>query len=299
MSVEENLFSFQGRTGRRTFWMFIPILIILNVGFGRLATMARIDSAAGLSVLCLVFGLPTVWITLAMCIKRFHDVNMSAWNGWVFLIWPGTQGINKYGPDPSGIAQTSNRSITLITVVLVDFIVLALSLGGHEFVIMRNKLAVERNDIDDEWRQVAADLRRRSDLVPSIVEVANGYAKQEASILTNIADAHNAISGAKTPQRLVDADNQLAGGLSRLMVIIANYPKLKSNEKFQQLQFSLKGTEMRILRSQRDYNESVQQYDRELSLFPVNIVASIAGFQHENAYHMSEVKFNSPPLFAH
>lgn len=165
---------------------------------------------------------------------------------------------------------------------------LALLLGGCEFVQERNKMVAEREAIRGEWSQVDADLQRRADLIPNLVETVKGYAKEETSVFTALANARAAMIGAKTPQEKIDANNQITGALGRLLVVVENYPNLKANENFRQLQFSLEGTENRILQARRRYNEAVQKYNTDLSLFPANVVASISGFQREDAYFKTE-----------
>jgi LemA protein len=165
---------------------------------------------------------------------------------------------------------------------------LALLLGGCEFVQQRNKLAQEREAIRGEWSQVDADLQRRSDLIPNLVETVKGYAKEETTIFTELANARAAMIGARTPQEKIDANNRVEGALGRLLVVVENYPNLKANENFRQLQFSLEGTENRILQARRRYNEAVQKYNTDLSLFPANVVASMSGFQREDAYFKTE-----------
>src|SRR5579872_1389932 len=109
-------------------------------------------------------------------------------------------------------------------VIVAIVVVLALVLGGCEFVGERNKLATEKEAITGKWSQVDADLQRRSDLIPNIVETVKGYAKEETTVFTNIANARAAMGGAKTPQERIDAHNQLSGALSRLLVVVENYP---------------------------------------------------------------------------
>ena len=172
-----------------------------------------------------------------------------------------------------------------IVLIAVGF---ALLLGGCEFVQSRNKLASEREAINGEWSQVVADLQRRADLIPNLVETVKGYAKEETGIYESLANARAALVGAKSPQEKIDANQQLTGALGRLLVVVENYPNLKANENFRQLQFSLEGTENRILQSRRRYNEAVQKYNTDLQLFPASIVASISGFQRDDAYFKTE-----------
>ena len=161
-------------------------------------------------------------------------------------------------------------------VIVLIVVVLALVLGGCEFVGERNNLARENEAIKGQWSQVDADLQRRADLIPNLVETVKGYAKEETTVFQSIASARAAMIGAKSPQEKIDANSQLDGALGRLLVVVENYPNLKANENFRQLQFELAGTENRILQSRRRYNEAVQKYNTDLSLFPANVVASIA-----------------------
>jgi LemA protein len=173
-------------------------------------------------------------------------------------------------------------------VIVSIVVVLALVLGGCEFVGERNKLALEKEAIAGQWSQVDADLQRRADLIPNLVETVKGYAKEETTVMQSVANARTALLGAKSPQEKIDANNQLTGALGRLLVVVENYPNLKANENFKQLQFELEGTENRILQSRRRYNEAVQKYNTDLSLFPANVVASMAGYQREDAYFKTE-----------
>ena len=172
---------------------------------------------------------------------------------------------------------------------------LAVVMGGCSFVGTRNKLAVGREAIHAEWSQVDADLQRRADLIPNLVETVKGYAKEETGVMTALANARAALVGAKNPQEKIEANNQLTGALGRLLVVVENYPNLKANENFRQLQFQLEGTENRILQSRRRYNEAVQAYNTELALFPANIVASMSGFQREDAYFKTDPGARTAP----
>lgn len=173
------------------------------------------------------------------------------------------------------------------TIVLI-VVILALVLGGCEFIQTRNKLAAEHEAINAEWSQVDADLQRRSDLIPNLVETVKGYAKEETTVFKELADARAAMAGARSPQEKINASNQVDSALGRLMVVVENYPNLKANENFRQLQFSLEGTENRILQARRRYNEAVQKYNTDISLFPGSLVAGMSGFQRDDAYFKTE-----------
>jgi LemA protein len=165
---------------------------------------------------------------------------------------------------------------------------LALLLGGCEFVGERNKLAAEREAINGEWSQVDAALQNRADLIPNIVQTVKGYAKEETQVFESLANARAAMAGARNPQEKIDANNQVTGALSHLMVVVENYPNLKASDNFKDLQRTLEGTENRILQTRRRYNEAVQKYNTDLQLFPANMVASMSGFQREDAYFKTE-----------
>ncbi len=172
--------------------------------------------------------------------------------------------------------------------IVLIVVLLALALGGCEFVGTRNKLVTEKEAVSAQWSQVDADLQRRADLIPNLVETVKGYAKEETTVTQEVSNARAALGGARSPQEKIDANTQLDGALGRLLVVVENYPNLKANENFRQLQFELAGTENRILQSRRRYNEAVQKYNTDISLFPANVVASMSGFQREDAYFKTE-----------
>lgn len=151
----------------------------------------------------------------------------------------------------------------------------------------RNDLVVEKNDIDGKWAQVDNDIKRRADLIPNLVETVKGYAKQEQTVITAVAEARSALLGAsKGADRSgeIKANDQLTGALGRLLVLTEAYPDLKSNQNFLRLQDELTGTENRIAVSRRDYNLSIQKYNTDVELFPKNLAAGIFGFKRDDAY---------------
>jgi LemA protein len=179
--------------------------------------------------------------------------------------------------------------IVLVIVVLILFV------GGGKFISVRNDLAAKKVAIDADWAQIDADLQRRADLIPNLVGTVKAYAKEETTVVSDISKARAALLGANTPEDKIAANNQMDGALGRLLVISENYPNLKANENFQSLQFQLEGTENRILQSRRTYNKAVQDYNTELQLFPQNIVASISGFQPNNAYFKTDAGARTAP----
>ncbi|MGA2181867.1 MAG: LemA family protein [Bryobacteraceae bacterium] len=159
----------------------------------------------------------------------------------------------------------------------------------------RNALVVEQQAVKAQWAQVDVALQRRADLIPNLVQTVKGYAKQEVTVFTNIANARAALGGARTPQEKIQANGQLDSALSRLLVIVENYPQLKSDRNFQELQFELAGTENRIAIERRKYNEAVQKYNTDIQLFPRNIVAGLFGFHTDNAYFQTDAGARTAP----
>jgi LemA protein len=172
-------------------------------------------------------------------------------------------------------------------VVLVIVLILALLLGSA-FVTRRNQMVTKREAVNAEWSQVDVVLQRRADLIPNLVATVKGYAVQEQVVYGEIAKARSALLSATTPADKIAANGQLDSALGRLLVIVENYPQLKSNENFMRLQDELAGTENRIAIERRRYNELVQDYNTYISLFPNNLVASFSGFTRNDAYFKTE-----------
>jgi LemA protein len=178
--------------------------------------------------------------------------------------------------------------------VLVVLLVLGLILGG-KLVGIRNDLVVQRESINGAWAQVDVSLQRRADLIPNLVNTVKGFAAQEKSVLESVANARAALIGARTPQEKIRANGQLDSALARLLVVVENYPNLKSNENFLRLQDELAGTENRIAVERRKYNETVQRYNTTIDLFPNNIAASLFGFQRNDAYFRTDAGARQAP----
>ncbi len=178
--------------------------------------------------------------------------------------------------------------------IIVGVIVLLLLILGGSLVGTRNELVTERQAVDASWSQVDVALQRRSDLIPNLVETVKGYAKQEQTVYGDIAKARAALGGARNPEETLQANQQLTGALSRLLVIVENYPQLKSNETFARLMDELAGTENRINVERRKYNEAVQKYNTDLQLFPKNIAAGLFGFQSQ-PYFKAEISARAVP----
>ena len=173
-------------------------------------------------------------------------------------------------------------------IVLGVVVLLVLVLGG-QMVGVRNDLTTQKNGIDGAFAQMDVVLQRRADLIPNLVETVKGFATQEKDVIASVSNARAALGGARTTGEKIAANGQLDGALSRLLMVVENYPQLKSDATFMRLQDELAGTENRIAVERRKYNEAVQKYNTSIELFPNNIAASLFGFQRNDAY------FNTDP----
>src|SRR5258707_770 len=167
-------------------------------------------------------------------------------------------------------------------IVLVILVIIGLMLGSS-FVSRRNEMVVKREAVNAAWAQVDVVLQRRADLIPNLVETVKGFAAQEQTVFGDIAKARSALLGAHSPAEKIAANGQLDSALGRLLVVVENYPQLKSNENFLRLQDELAGTENRIAVERRRYNEAVQDYNTFIALFPNSLVASLSGFTRNDA----------------
>ncbi|HEX9344850.1 MAG TPA: LemA family protein [Candidatus Angelobacter sp.] len=174
-----------------------------------------------------------------------------------------------------------------VLIVLIVLVVVALMLGSS-FISRRNQMAVKREAVNAAWAQVDVVLQRRADLIPNLVETVKGFAAQEQTVFGDIAKARSALLGAHSPAEKIAANGQLDSALGRLLVVVENYPQLRSNENFLRLQDELAGTENRIAVERRRYNEAVQDYNTFISLFPNSLVASLGGFTRNDAYFKTE-----------
>jgi len=173
-------------------------------------------------------------------------------------------------------------------VIVLIVIVLLLFFCGSAFVSRRNQMVMKREAVKSAWSQVDVVLQRRNDLIPNLVETVKGIAGQEQKVFGDIAAARAAMMGAKSPAEKIAANGQVESALGRLFVIVENYPQLRSNENFMRLQDELAGTENRIAVERKRYNDTLQDYNTYIGLFPNNIVASMSGFTRDEAYFKTE-----------
>ena len=151
-----------------------------------------------------------------------------------------------------------------------------------------NTFVSQEETIKTQWAQVENQLQRRNDLIPNLVETTKGVAQQERDVFGQIAESRAKLAGAQTPEQTMQAANEQSSALSRLLVVVENYPQLRSNETFNRLMDELAGTENRIAVERMRYNERVQEYNTLRRQFPSNITAGIFGFREYPV-------FNAPP----
>lgn len=168
-------------------------------------------------------------------------------------------------------------------IVVIILALIALAVFG-QYVGVRNALVTKNEAVKAAWSQVDIALQRRADLIPNLVETVKGYAKQEQTVFGDIAKARSALLSAGSPSEKIAANNQLDGAIGRLLVIVENYPQLKSNENFLRLQDELAGTENRISVERKRYNDTLQDYNTYVQQFPNNIFAGWSNFKPNDAY---------------
>src|SRR3984957_13138800 len=173
--------------------------------------------------------------------------------------------------------------MTKALIVIGVLVLVVLAVVG-QYVGVKNSLVSKDEAVKSAWSQVDIVLQRRADLIPNLVETVKGYAQQEVTVFGDIAKARSALLSAGTPTDKIAANGQLDGAIGRLLVVVENYPQLKSNENFLRLQDELAGTENRIAVERKRYNDALQDYNTYVQHFPNNIFGGWAGFKPNEAY---------------
>ncbi len=165
-----------------------------------------------------------------------------------------------------------------VWIILGVLVLIVVGVGGTT-VSKWNQLVAMDTDIKGKWAQVENQLQRRADLIPNLVEAVKGFAAQERTILEAIANARAKMAGAGSVQDRIAGSNELSSALARLLVVVENYPNLKSDATFIRLMDELAGTENRLAVERKRYNDSVQVYNVTIRQFPGNLIASVSGFK--------------------
>lgn len=151
-----------------------------------------------------------------------------------------------------------------------------------------NGLVTLKMHIEEAWSQIDVQLKRRADLIPNLVQTVKGYAKHEKSIMTAVTDAHKAMLGAQTMAAKAKASDVLSGALGKLLALAENYPDLKANDGFIQLQKELSDTEDKVAYSRQYYNNSVMEFNTKIKLFPNSLIANNLGFTDKEFFGASD-----------
>lgn len=181
------------------------------------------------------------------------------------------------------------KSTMIILGVIAIVVVICAMIGGKY-----NSLVSKEEKVDKELSNIDVNLKRRADLIPNLVNTVKGYAAHEEKVINSITEARENLTSAKTLGEKSEANEQLTTALNNLMVVVENYPDLKADTNFLNLQDELAGTENRIATSRRDYNEAVTTYNTAIKKFPTNILAGMFGFSKKDYFEVSEEDKNTP-----
>ncbi|MBW8883255.1 MAG: LemA family protein [Planctomycetia bacterium] len=176
--------------------------------------------------------------------------------------------------------------------IVVGIAVLVLIVGGMWAASVNNQLVAAQENMKGAWAQVETVLQRRYDLIPNLVATVKGYAAHEKEVLENVTRLRSQWGAAQTLEQKTKAANEMEGALARLLVVAEQYPDLKANQNFRDLQFELAGTENRISVERQRYNEAVKSYNVRVRTFPGALIAGMLGFHPSDAY------FNAAPAAA-
>ena len=147
-----------------------------------------------------------------------------------------------------------------------------------------NGLVVARQKVKNAWSQIDVQLQRRFDLIPNFVETVKGYMSHEKETLTKVTELRTSWANATTVDEKAELNNQLSGTLKTIMAVSENYPDLKANQNFLEMQEELRNTENKISFSRQFYNDSVTMYNTKLEVFPSNLIAGWFKFTAESLF---------------
>ncbi|MEF9853580.1 MAG: LemA family protein [Hydrogenoanaerobacterium sp.] len=185
--------------------------------------------------------------------------------------------------------KLSGGMIAVISVVVVVLLLVLWGVGSY------NGLVSTREDVTGQSANIDTQLQRRADLIPNLVSTVKGYAAHETEIMTSLADARAKLAGAGTMEEKAAANDQLTGSLSRLLMVVENYPNLKADTQYTALMDELSGTENRISVARKDYNDVAKIYNKKIQTFPSMIFAKMFGFDAAH-YFEAAAGAATPPV---
>lgn len=174
------------------------------------------------------------------------------------------------------VGETMNLLLIILIVIIIIILV--------AIVAIYNGLVTARNKVKNAWAQIDVQLNRRADLIPNLVETVKGYAAHESSVFEDVTAARAGLMNANGVKEISEANNQLSSTLKTLFAVAENYPELKANENFKELQAQLAQTEDKIAYSRQFYNDTVLMYNNKCQTFPSNIFAGMFGFKEADFF---------------
>lgn len=187
--------------------------------------------------------------------------------------------------------KSGSKLIPIVVAVLVIlFIVFGISISQY------NSLVDVNETVENQSANIDTMLQRRVDLIPNLVETVKGYTAHEEQVITSVSDARSKLATAGSMEEKAAADTELSGALSRLLMVVENYPDLKADEQFQSLSDELAGTENRIAVARKDYNDAVKVYNQKIRRFPARIFASMFGFEKADYFTAEEGAGQAPDV---
>ena len=180
-----------------------------------------------------------------------------------------------------------NKRLKPWHIILIVVAVLAVALVGYT-VKSYNGLVTLKQEVTQKESDIQTTLQRRADLIPNLVNTVKGYASHEESIMKEVSDARAALVGANNTGDQLAANEKMTSALNRLLAIAENYPDLKANTNFIQLQDELSGTENRITQARRAYNDAVKTYNTKIQRFPTSLIAGIFNFEAFDYFQANE-----------
>ncbi|AMO32253.1 LemA family protein [Lysinibacillus sphaericus] len=178
----------------------------------------------------------------------------------------------------------------------IGMIVLMLIVFALVLIPKYNSLVAAEENVDSKWAQVENQLQRRYDLIPNLVESVKGYTNHEQQVIADITNARAQMGNANSPAQQAVANDTLTGALSRLLVVVENYPNLKADANFRQLMDELAGTENRLAVAREDYNNEVQQFNKHVKRFPGNLMAGMFGFEQKEYFKATAGAEQAPAI---
>jgi LemA protein len=159
-----------------------------------------------------------------------------------------------------------------------------------------NNLVKERKKVENSWSQIDVQLKRRSDLIPNLVNAVKGYMKFESDTLEKVMNARARALGATNQKERLEAEGEVSGFLGRLLAVVENYPELKANQNVMSLQEELSNTENKISYSRQFYNDITMKYNTAIEVFPSNLIAKLFAFKPFDFFKIPETEKEAPKV---